>query len=457
MTKERQYIDFYLQLRDLDDAGALKVAVLPSPAIGETRQAVTVHYDRDRFTNPLKRLEQRAIDQDSLIQLGKQFADLLLPPGEIRSLFEQAVKEVGQDGGVRLRLLTSEPELARLPWEYAYLPLYEGAIDYRHFLVLNPQISFVRHEPIAKRHPKVEGVIPDTLRLLVAMANPRGDLNLEKEKNNLTTVLDGFKVDGVTFAWQPLLENATVQDLTKALMDKPELFYFAGHGQFDKEGYIQLQGATSGSAQIMPATQLALSLKQAGVRVAVFGTCESAQRDGTSEWAGIAPTLVAEGVPVVVAMQYEVLDKHAIAFSEAFYIALAAGLSVDEAVSSGRLAMLGQDISTHRGEPDSQRTMVPAGKVDANYSDKPPANVQWGVPVLYMRSADSIIFPRKASEPSAVAEQIRKLIEQNIGAIRDSHDFVGIDIGKISSSVHIRQDIKEWNNTSGIAMRIGEV
>lgn len=436
MIKERQYIDFYLQLRDLDDTGAFKIAVLPSPAIGETRQAVTVHYKLDRFSRALQRLEQRAIDQGSLIQLGKQFADLLLPLGEIRSLFEQAVKVAGQDGGVRLRLLTSEPELARLPWEYSYLPLYEGATDYRHFLVLNPQISFVRHEPIAKRHPKVEGSTSDTLRLLVAMANPKGDLNLEKEKSNLITVLDGFNVDGVTFVWQPLLENATVQDLTTALMNKPELFYFAGHGQFDKEGYIQLQGTTPGSAQVMPAVQLALRLKQAGVRVAVFGTCESAQRDGTSQWAGIAPTLIAEGVPVVVAMQYEVLDKHAIAFSEAFYVALAAGLSVDEAVSSGRLSMLGQETST-------QRTIVPAGRTDADYSDQSPANVQWGVPAFYMRSADSIVFPRKASGPSTVAEQMRKVIQQNIGAIRDGSSFTGLRLKRAKGSFEFVLNIDE--------------
>ncbi len=440
MGKERQYLDFYLQLRDLNrEAGTFRVAVLPSPAVGETREAVTVYYSPDALAKSLRRLENRAIDQDSLIQFGVQLADLLLPLGEIRTLFEQAVKDAGQDGGVRLRLLTSEPELSRLPWEYSYLPLYKGAIDYRHFLVLNPQISLVRHEPIAKRHPKVEGATSNTLRLLVAMANPKGDLNLEKEKNNLTTVLDGFKVDGVTFEWQPLLENATVQDLTSALMNKPELFYFAGHGQFDKDGYIQLQGATPGSAQAMPATQLALRLKQAGVRVAVFGACESAQRDGASEWAGIAPTLVAEGVPVVVAMQYEILDKHAIAFSEAFYIALAAGLSVDEAVSSGRLAMLGQEVS-------NQRTLVPAGKIDDSQSDKPPANVQWGVPALYMRSADSIIFPRKTSEASVVAEQIRKVIQQKVGSIQNSRNFTGIKVKQVTGSVQIIQDYGELIN-----------
>jgi len=473
MGKERQYLDFYLQLRDLNrEAGTFRVAVLPSPAVGETREAVTVYYSPDALAKSLRRLEYRAIDQDSLIQFGVQLADLLLPLGEIRSLFEQAVKDAGQDGGVRLRLLTSEPELSRLPWEYSYLPLYKGAIDYRHFLVLNPQISLVRHEPLAKRHPKVEGATDNTLRLLVAMANPKGDLNLEKEKNNLTTVLDGFKVDGVTFEWQPLLENATVQDLTSALMKKPELFYFAGHGQFDKEGYIQLQGATPGSAQAMPATQLALRLKQAGVRVAVFGACESAQRDGASEWAGIAPTLVAEGVPVVVAMQYEILDKHAIAFSEAFYVALAAGLSVDEAVSSGRLAMLGQGVSNQPTvdeavsserlampgqEVSNQRTLVPAGKTDASQSDKPPANVQWGVPALYMRSADSVIFPRKASQPSMVAEQIRRVIQQNIGSIQDGSNFTGLKVTRAKGGFEFVLNINTISGSTATGAEFNEL
>ncbi len=441
MANERQYIDFYVQLRDLDQAsGTFKVAVLPSPAVGETREAVTVRYSPGELTPSLQRLNRRELDQESLSQLGEQLAGMLLPLGEVRALFERAISLARQDGGVRLRLLTSEPELAQLPWEYSYLPLYKGANDYRHFLVLNPQISLVRHEPIAKQHPKVEGASSDKLNLLVAMANPTGNLNLEGEKQKLTRVLDGFNVDGVTFQWQPILEDATVQNLSAALMRKPELFYFAGHGHFDQQGSIQLQGATKGSGYAMPATELALKLKQAGVRVAVFGACESAQRDAGSEWAGVAPTLVAEGVPVVVAMQYAILDEHAIGFSEAFYIALAAGLSVDEAVASGRLAMLGADASKTR---DISTTPEDENKEQPN---QPPANVQWGVPVLYMRSADSVIFPRKES---AKAEEIRTLIEQNIGAIRDSRDFVGIDIKEITRSVHIKQDFKEVKNTDG--------
>jgi hypothetical protein len=470
MANQRQYLDFYLQLRDLDQkAGTFKVAVLPSPAVGESRKSITVPYHPDELAPYLQKLERRLIDQEHLSQLGERLAAMLLPPGEIRQLFEQALGLAGQDGGVRLRIMTHEPELAQLPWEYTYLPIYaKGANDYRHFLVLNPQISLVRHEPIAKQHPKVEGSSPEKLKLLAAMANPQGDLNLETEKQNLTQVLEGFQVDGVTFEWQPVLEGTTQQDLMTALMKKPELFYFAGHGQFEQEGYIQLAGPTPGSAYLMPATELALKLKQAGVRVAMFGTCESARRDGTSEWAGIAPTLVAEGVPVVVAMQYPVLDKHAIAFSNAFYIALAAGLSVDEAVASGRLAMIGPDAS-------KQRKLSAEPEDDGGGASTVPANVQWGIPVLYMRSADSVIFPR---EESPKADELRALIEQTVkSSLAEQDEFVtgfadirvkqsvkkldggsmtGVDrtgVAPDNKSVAVKQEVEEANNANIIGYR----
>jgi len=134
-------------------------------------------------------------------------------------------------------------------------------------------------------------------------------------------------------------------------------------------------------------------------------------------------------------MQYEVLDHYAIAFSEIFYAALAAGLSVDEAVAAGRLAMLGQDASNQR-----KREAVPELS-DSNYvSNENPANVQWGVPVLYMRSADSIIFPRKIS---AVAEQIRRVIQQNIGSIQDGSSFTGLKVKRAKGSFEFVLNIEE--------------
>ena len=48
--------------------------------------------------------------------------------------------------------------------------------------------------------------------------------------------------------------------------------------------------------------------------------------------------LLEAGLPAVVAMQYKIWDEAAVAFSRSLYQALAVGLSLDEAVSAGRLA-----------------------------------------------------------------------------------------------------------------------
>ncbi|MEL6936582.1 MAG: CHAT domain-containing protein [Cyanobacteria bacterium J06607_17] len=434
MAKARQYIDFYLQLRDLDlDTSTCKIAVLPSVEVGETRNAITVHYDPHVLRPYLKALEQRSISQENLIWLGKHLANLLLPPGEIRTLFEKTVEQVDKNGGVRLRLITHEPELAQLPWEYSYLELYPGAHDYRHFLVLNPQISLVRHEPINTHHPKLEGHNADELTLLVAMANPQGDLDLPREQKALSRALDGFQVDGIGLDWQPILENATRESLTTALRRKPEIFYFSGHGKFEQEGYIQLHGTDP--AALMSAVELVLELKQANVQVAIFGTCESAKRDGLSEWAGIAPTLVAGGVPIVIAMQSAVLDHHATAFSEAFYISLAAGLSVEEAMTSGRLAMFSTDISHSR-----DMSMAWEAK-PKDSTTQPAANMQWGVPVLYMRAAESTLFTRKVVRPFGVSQQIRKVITQTINRIQNGSEVTGVVIKNNKSEIVVEMNV----------------
>jgi hypothetical protein len=67
-------------------------------------------------------------------------------------------------------------------------------------------------------------------------------------------------------------------------------------------------------------------------------------------------------------MQFSVQDTLAAVFSGAFYRALVAGLTIDEAVSIGRIAMRGAASAT---TPDSR---------------------DWGVPVLYLRAAEGRVF-----------------------------------------------------------------
>lgn len=429
MTNGHDYLDFTLELRDLDvQESTFKVAVLPSPAVGETA-AVTVPYHLDELAEDLAKLEDQDLDQAGLISLGERLTDRLLPEDQVRDLFKEAVKKAGRDKGVRLRLLILEPRLAQLPWEFSYLQVHRGEKDRTNFLVLNPQISLVRHEALPEAHPSLAGATPEQLRLVAALANPKGlqQLQLKDEKRVIERALRDFNVEGVTIEWEPFIEDATPDDLRRALQSKADLFHFAGHGEFQEQDVDANTGEAVGVGSIvlvrdkgtgepfwLNARDLALYLQQAGVRLAVLGACESGRRDGISAWTGIAPALVERGMPAVVAMQYKVDDKLAIAFSQMFYTSLASGLSVDEAVSAGRLAMLGKS-----GEDD----------------------MDWGVPVLYMRSVDGIIFPKLTERKSETAVQIRRVVQQVVETIEQGGEVIGIEAKRVRGSLEISQKI----------------
>jgi esterase/lipase superfamily enzyme len=416
MAKERKYVDFMIELRGLNpEDDKFEVAVTPSKELGDPAP-VSVQYGYDELEEALQYLNEKRIDAEDLILLGKQLADRLLPAGTVRNLFQESVKKAGLDGGVRLRLIIRDPLLARLPWEYIYLPLHEGEEGRNHFLILNARVSLVRHIPLTEQWPSVAPAATDRLRLAALMSNPKNPgfrkLRLTHEKKVIEKALQDFSVDGVTVEWEPVIEDATLADLKSALLKKPDFFHFAGHGEFQEQdvdwktgeytgagNIVLVKDKDSRSAEYLKASDLARELTVAGVRVAVLGACESGRQDGVSPWTGVSAALIAGGVPAVVGMQYEVKDAAAIAFSQMFYTSLAAGLSIDEAMSAGRLAMLGN------GDEES---------------------VEWGVPVLYMRAFDGVLFPKLTEGESATAEKIRVAVALTVGTIEKGGAVTGI-------------------------------
>ena len=79
-------------------------------------------------------------------------------------------------------------------------------------------------------------------------------------------------------------------------------------------------------------------------------------------------------------MQFPVLDRSALTFSEHFYGALAVGLSIDEAVGAGRVAVAGAGDA--RGGPPRR---------------------------LYLRSPDGIIFSEFMSDPALDGPRVKAL------------------------------------------------
>ena len=433
----RHYDDFVLELRDYDaGTDTYTAAVLPSRSVGES-SPVPVRLNRPDLAVHLDYLDRKRIDEQDLMVLGEGLTARLLPEGEVRRLFVQALRAAGRDGGVRLRLLLRDPALAQLPWEYAYLQLHPGEKNQNHFLVLNPQVSLVRHEARPEAHPPLTDGDGGPVRFVVAMANPSGTqvLNLDKERAVLDTALAAFGTGGRQVEWEPVVEHATGDALRRRLAVGAEVFHFAGHGGFRDDavdtktggligsGYLLLESDDAQrSAAALPDRDLALLLKQSGARLAFLGACGSGRRDGVSAWSGVAPALVQQGVAAVVAMQYDVYDELALAFVEMFYAALSAGLSVDEAMAAGRLGMKGK-----------------AGRRDFD----------WGVPVLYMRSPDGVLFAPASPESESVADNFRAQIEQVVATIAAGGLVIGLrgEPASVQADVRVAQKVDRVEGT----------
>jgi tetratricopeptide (TPR) repeat protein len=96
---------------------------------------------------------------------------------------------------------------------------------------------------------------------------------------------------------------------------------------------------------------------------------------GADPYSGTAQSLVRQGIPAVVAMQFEISDTAAITLARSLYEAVADGYPLDAATAEARKAVRHQ-----------------------------PNPVEWGTPVLYLRAPDGRIFDvPSVSTPTGLA------------------------------------------------------
>lgn len=372
-------------------AGLYPVAVLSSPA-GETATPVQVVMNLDDEPLPgwLRSLEEGYTDRQDLVALGRCLAGYMLPPGPVRNLYQTSLGITRERGlGLRIRLRIVPPELAALPWEYAY----DDGID--DFLALNPRTVLVRYHsqpfppaPVASRLP-----VP----VLVMISNP-GDsrpLDVVAEFENLCAALarlldqEHLSADVLLTCEQEerraiealvaeqkgirLLEApASVDGLRDALRQGHRILHYLGHGAFvPGVGGGLLLDDGQGSATRAPAQTLARELRGSKVVVVVLNACQTATESTARSFMGLAPALIRAGIPAVVAMQYPILEQSAIQFSHALYKALADAWPLDAAVTEGRKA------------------------ISARISED---SMEWGIPVLFMRSPDGTLWEEEPEE-----------------------------------------------------------
>jgi nucleoid-associated protein YgaU len=295
-------------------------------------------------------------------QIGGQLFEALRQSASWPAL-EQGLRAIDPQRGEGLRVVidtTDAPELARLPWEFVYIPAKDD------FLFSDRMKPVVRWLEVDEPLPTLR--VEPPLRLLIAIASPAGQPGLEvgAELAQLDTALEELAAAGGVRTVR--LAHTTLERLDEALLrERPHVLHFIGHGDFDgDEGAIVLESEPPVIApDPISGRRLAVLLRNhlATLRLVYLNSCVGAAASHIDPFAGVAQSLIRRGVPAVIAMQFPVPDAAAIALARHFYRYLAAGQPVDAALTSARAFMVARGYE-----------------------------VEWGAPALYMRSPDGRLF-----------------------------------------------------------------
>jgi outer membrane protein assembly factor BamB len=365
-----QYLDFELEIGP-GSGGDYPVSIIHSPA-GEARGTLHLPFNQLELRDRLQGIEmallrsavarRRIVPREELqVQtFGAELYDALLG-GELRAVFDVSREQAAaRHLGLRLKLRLQPPELASLPWEYLY--------DRREqeYLALARGTPVVRYLELP--YPNDPLIITPPLRILGLVASPQDQetLDVAREQERINAAVQDLERSGrATLTW---VEGETWRDLQRAMRHGPwHVFHFIGHGAFDPttdEGFIALADE-QGNSDMLSATQLGrLLADHFSLRLVVLNSCEGARGSSQDVFSSTAAVLLRRGIPAILAMQYEISDKAAIEFTRAFYEAIGDGTPLDGAVGEARIAVSLALKNT----------------------------LEWGVPVLHMRSPDGRVF-----------------------------------------------------------------
>jgi len=359
------YLDFYLQLSRTERG--YRAQVLSSPA-GEASSDFLAPFSELELENFVLRIGRprrgtRRIgspEMEALKILGKGLYDAVLS-GDVRACWSTSVREAeSQNSGLRLRLrIADAPELNDVPWEY----LYNANLN--RFLSLSEYTPLVRFLDLPERIRPLP--VDARLEIMVMISSPTDypSLEVENEWSRLNEALAGPIGSGQVRLHR--LPEARLTALQRELRrGEYHILHFIGHAGFDREtqGGVLVLCDDAGKGRRVAAENLGFILHDhRSLRLVVLNACEGSRASRADPFAGVAQALVQQGVPAVIAMQFEITDQAAITFAEEFYAAVADGHPVDAALADARKAIFGTGN-----------------------------DIEWGTPVLYLRAPDGRLF-----------------------------------------------------------------
>jgi hypothetical protein len=318
----------------------------------------------------VRRIESQ--DRQLLEDFGNQLFQAVFSGSVADCLGRSRMAAANRDAGLRIRLRLPGT-LANIPWEYLY--------DAEHgFLGLDPETALVRY--IELPAPVRPFPVSPPLRILAMISAPSDvpPLETEEEWAKLNDTLGDLAGRGLVKVDR--LENGTLRALQRPLrLNDYHVLHFIGHGRYDEnaqDGALALEDA-DGKTRLVTGRDLGMMIRQhRSLRLVVLNACEGGRNAPDDPFGGVAQALVRQGIPAVIAMQFEISDPAALAFSQSFYQAVADRLPVDVATVEARRAMFAEGNE-----------------------------IEWATPVLYLRSTDGRVFTRgrgPQAEPRAQEE-----------------------------------------------------
>lgn len=332
-------------------------------------QIINVHERIKAYTN---RERGSLPDDDEMIAFGGQLFDTLFQ-GDVRRLYDEA--RTRQRSRLDIVLTSMIPWIAEKPWEFAYDHGRKSflATEETHFI--RNVLTNVPADPIVR----ADG----PLRILVVSAQPVGfgRLSIDQE---VAVIRRGF---------EPLVEAGLVEIETLAratpsmihghlTTGKYQVVHFIGHGVYNEErgeGCLIFVNEQGGEYPLGERSVREI-FRGRGLSLVFLNACESG-RGGRADFnKGVAQSLVAHGLPALVANQYSVLDSSATSFAQHFYWSLAQGMSLGQSAREARIAV----NYLLYGEP-----------------------IDWAVPVLYARDPNATLCARPKTPMRAPTTSVR--------------------------------------------------
>ena len=305
-------------------------------------------------------------EEEPMRKLGTMLFDAVLGHLGLAMYQDCRRQAAREERALRVVLEVQPPELARLPWEFMFDTTQQAYLALDVALLRSPIMDD------QARTLLVEG----PLRVLGMAALPGDQQELAavgEEQRRLGEALEPLiRARRVELDW---VEGQTWRDLReKVHRGGWHVLHFIGHGGFDetaKEGMLALESERGGRTQWLGAAELGIILgKEKSMRLVVLNACDTGRASALDEFSSMGGALLRGGTPAVVAMQHAITDEAALEFSRAFYKELARQQPVEQCVTEAR-------------------TMI---RLASRWS------LEWGTPVLYMRSPDGRLFDLAADQ-----------------------------------------------------------